>query len=297
MLLLVAGLVALGTVFAARTVLRPAATLAPPSVKTTQILAAARDLPTGTTIKEVDMKWIPWPSDADTSRLYLKGKDEMSALVGAILRDGIRTGEPISQGRVVQPRDHGFLAAVLAPGKRAMTVTLTPSSEVAGFIFPGDHVDVILTHSFNRKDVSETERRVSETILSDVRVLALDQKSDNQSNDPKVAALATLEVSPRQAEKLALAADLVGQAGGAGHGSISLALRSLATDSEASTSTAIPPSLSPEALSSPLEESGPTWDSDVSPAYPSVNGGDDLMQHVQVMRGKETAESSFFRHK
>src|SRR5471030_901632 len=98
-----------------------------------------------------------------------------------------------------------------------MSVTLTPSAEVAGFIFPGDRVDVILTHSFSRKDVSAlTERHVSETVLTNARVLALDQKSDDQTTDPKVAQLATLEVTPRQAEKLVLAADLIGGQGGRG---------------------------------------------------------------------------------
>ena len=165
------------------------------------------DMPTGTILKENDFKWIIWAADAPTSRLYVKGKNDIANLTGAVLREGIRSEEPLTQGRAVQSHEQGFLAAVLAPGKRAMSITLTPSAEVAGFIFPGDHVDVILAHSFSRKDVSSlTERRVSETVLTDVRVLALDQKSDNQTTDPKVAALATVEVTPKQAEKTGIGA-------------------------------------------------------------------------------------------
>lgn len=251
------------------------------TVEATQVLAAARDLPTGTILKEGDMKWIAWGAETEGSKLYIKGKDDMNSLAGAVLREGLRQDEPLLTGQVVQPHDHGFLSAVLTPGKRAMSIALTPSAGVAGFIFPGDHVDVILTHSFSRKDVSDlTERRVSETVVSDARVLALDQKSDNQSTDVKVAQLATIEVTQKQAEKLALATDIVGQAT-SGRGSISLVLRSLAVDE---------PSLV-------AETRNPTWDSDVSPAYPTVNGEDGLMQKVQVMRGKEISESTFERHR
>src|SRR5580704_1128141 len=223
-------LIGVGTFIAFRSTQQP-----PPApevqVKTTEILAAARDLPTGTILKESDMKWIPWAATAEGSKLYVKGTADMGGLIGAVLREGLRADEPFIVGRVVQPHEQGFLAAVLTPGFRAVSVTLTPSAEVAGFIFPGDRVDVILTHAFSRKDMSAlTERHVSETVLADVRVLALDQKSDNQSVEPKVAQTATLEVTSKQAEKLALAADLVGSPSGGSRGTLSLALRSLATE-------------------------------------------------------------------
>jgi pilus assembly protein CpaB len=178
-------------------------------------------------------------------------------------------------------------------------VTLSPNAEVAGFIFPGDHVDVILTHTFSRKDnVDLTERKVSETVLTDVRVLALDQRSDSMSADPKVAQLATLEVTPKQAEKLALAADIVGgQGGGASHGTLSLVLRSLASeDPNGDTAAAV---TAPNAAGGvmPAKVSTTTWDSDVSPAYPGMNGEDSLVQHVHIMRGKDSTDTSFERHK
>lgn len=258
-----------------------------PEVKTTEILAAARDLPTGTILKESDMKWVPWAATADTAKLYIKGTTDMSSLIGAVLREGLRADEPFITGRVVQPHEQGFLAAVLTPGMRAVSITLTPSAEVSGFIFPGDRVDVILTHTFSRKDITEmNDRYVSETVVTNARILALDQKSDNQSVEPKVAATATLEVTPKQAEKIALAIGLVSGPGGSSHGALSLALRSLATEGESATAS-VPAS----------STTGPTWDSDVSPAYPTVNGDDGLMQKVQILRGKEKSETTFERHR
>lgn len=281
-LLLVAAVIAIGTVVAVRGLMTPEATAPAPQavVQTTEVAVAARDLPTGTILKEADLKWLEWPSTADTTPLYVKGQANLSDIAGAVVRDGFRSGEPIMSARVAHPHDQGFLAAVLTPGKRAMSVALSPTAEVAGFVFPGDRVDVILTHSFSRKDVSDlTERRVSEIILQNVRVLALDQRSDNQSTDPKVAQTATLEVDTKQAEKLALAIDMSG-AQGVNKGSISLVLRSLASED-----------------TTPDKKPTPTWDSDVSAAYPTVNGDDSLMQRVQVMRGKTITENTFERHR
>jgi len=324
-LLVAAGFVGLLTILVVRSLLTPQEpqAVAEKPLETAEILAASRDLPIGTVLRESDMKWIPWPAEADVSQFYKKGRDETGKLTGGVLREGLRNGEPFLAGRVVQPHDHGFLAAVLSPGMRAMSMTLSPSSEVAGFIFPGDHVDVILTHSFSRKDVSDlTERRVSETVLRDVRVLALDQKSDSMSADPKVAQLATLEVTPKQAEKLALAQDLAGTTGGGGtHGSLSLVLRSLATEDQPQTTPqAAPQALAPigadgadgatpEGIALPAQnlaapplatgdpESTTTWDSDVSPAFPGVGGTDSIMQRVHIMRGKESTDTSFERRK
>ncbi len=255
-----------------------------PVVETTEVLAAARDLPTGTILKEMDMKWISWAEGAENSKLYVKGKTDMATVTGAVVREGIHADEPIMAGHVVQPHEQGFLAAVLTPGMRAVSVTLTPSAEVAGFIFPGDHVDVVMTHGFTVKQTKDagqtTERRLSETVITDARVLALDQKSDNQSTDPKVAQLATLEVTPKQAEKLILAAD-IGSSNGGGHGSLALVLRSLAAENPAHRKRT-------GGCRRQRVESV-TMDSDISPVFSRVTH----LQNVQVMRGKETTETTF----
>jgi len=215
--------------------------------------------------------------------MVVKGKAVLIDYTGAVVRDGFRAGDPIMTARVAHAKDQGFLAAVLTPGMRAMSVSLSPTSQVAGFIFPGDRVDVILTHSFSRKDVSSlNERRVSETILKNVRVLALDQRSDNQLTDPKVAQLATLEVTAKDAERLALAVDMTSGQMSSNKASITLVLRSLAVDDTAKTEDSA---------------SLPTWDSDVSRSYPSMNGEDSLIHRVQIMRGKESSENTFERHR
>ena len=282
-LLALALLVGIGTFIAFRAAQTPAPVAPAPVAETTEVLAAARDLPTGTILKEIDMKWIPWASSAENSKLYIKGKTDMSTLVGAVVREGMHADEPIESGRLVQPHQQGFLAAVLTPGMRAVSVTLTPGAEVAGFIFPGDHVDVIMTHGFIVKSAKNnsdtTERRLSETIITDARVLALDQRSDNQSTDPKVAQLATLEVTPKQAERLVLASEMGGQANrGSGVGTITLVLRSLAS-TDATAEQAAPSDANPSL----------TMDSDISPVFSRVTH----LQNVQVMRGKETTEATF----
>ena len=283
-LLLAAAVIALGMVFMLRNLTSPE-TVAPvqqPIVQITEIAAAARDLPTGTILKESDLKWVQWASNTDTSALVVKGQKNLADLAGAVVRDGFRSGEPIIAARVAHARDQGFLAAVLTPGMRAMSVSLAPTAQVAGFVFPGDRVDVILTHGFSRKDSEQlVERRISETILRNVRVLALDQRSDNQTNDPKVAQLATLEVSAKEAEKLAMAVDMAsGQSNN--KAALSLVLRSLATEEKQGGEEAA---------------SAPTWDSDVSQAYPSVTGDDGLLHRVQVMRGQNKTENTFERRR
>lgn len=285
-LLLTAGIIALATVFAVQGLVSPdsaAPAQAKPAVASTEVAVAVRDLPTGTILKESDLKWSLWAANADTSKMILKGKANLADFSGAVVRDGFRAGDPIMVSRVAHPRDQGFLAAVLTPGMRAVSVQLTPTAQVAGFVFPGDRVDVILTHGFSRKDVSSLmERRISETILQSVRVLALDQRSDNQSTDPKVAQIATLEVSKKDAEKLALAIDMAsGQSGM--RATLMLALRSLAVEETVA--------------GVKIDDDAPTWDSDVSSSYPAMNGDDGLTHRVQVMRGKTTTENIFERHR
>jgi len=284
-LLLAAATIGLGTVFVVRNILTsqaPGSSDIKPTVQITEVAVAARDLPTGTILKESDLKWTEWPANSDTGAMVVKGKAALADFSGAVVRDGFRSGDPIMTARVAHAKDQGFLAAVLTPGLRAISVALSPTSQVAGFIFPGDRVDVILTHSFSRKDVSSlNERRISETIMKNVRVLALDQRSDNQVTDPKVAQLATLEVSSKDAERLALAVDMTsGQR--ESKASITLVLRSLALD---------------DATKTDETQSPPTWDSDVSRSYPSMNGEDSLIHRVQIMRGKDSSENTFERHR
>ena len=282
-LLFVALVIAMGTMFLARSMMSPQSTASAPAEPSGEVLAAARDLPIGTILKDTDVKWMAWPPAAQSASLFVKGTADKSVVIGSVLRKSVRSDEPLSTSQVVNSHAQGFLAAVLQPGMRAMAISVNPGGDVAGFIFPGDRVDVILSHTISRKDDPNLiDRHMSETVLTDVRVLALDQKTDDQANDPKIAQLATLEVTPRQAEHLALAAQL---------GSLSLSLRSLATGD----SLPNPPSPGELPAADLLPTHSQTWDSDISQAFPTPGGNDNLLQKVQIMRGKTTSETTFER--
>lgn len=308
-LLLVAFVIAITTALVARVMMSskeaPIQTAAPaPAPKTMEVLVASRDLPAGTLLKSEDMKWQIWPLDEAATGLMVKEKekDAVDTMAGAVVRQGMRAGEPLMQGRVVRKKDQGFMAAVLNPGMRAISVSLTPTGGVAGFVFPGDHVDVLVTHQVGSKgsDMTPGGHRVAETLLTDVRVLALDQQASDQMTEPKVAKIATLEVLPRQAEALAVASDM---------GTISLALRSLepgpaedvktakgeqnkgsADDLALSAKELLPPGAT---SSADAPASDYTWDSDVSRVIHGPNNRSGSVQRVQIMRGKETSEATF----
>ncbi|MZR31909.1 Flp pilus assembly protein CpaB [Sneathiella litorea] len=189
-----------------------------------RILVAATDLPAGTLVQEQHLKWQAWPEDDDVKDLYVVEKvGELSDFIGTVVRQGVIAGEPITDSRMVKPGQSGFLAAVLNPGKRAVSIPVDMTSGIAGFVFPGDRVDVILTHSIVKESEMEGEtsgaRRASETILTDVRVVAMDQSTNDQNQEAAVRRVATLEVSPKGAEIVAVAREL---------GGLSLSLRALA---------------------------------------------------------------------
>jgi len=190
----------------------------------TMILVAKGNLPAGQFVRPENLRWQPWPNDGIAPSYIVQGQRQLEDFIGAVVRSAIGDGEPVTETRLVRPRDRGFLAAVLNPGYRAVTVNLTPSSGIAGFMFPGDHVDIIVTLSIQseEKDGGKThDNRASETVLHDVRVLAIDQRADDQSKDIVVGKTATLEVTPKQAEVVAVVSAV---------GQISLSLRSLARD-------------------------------------------------------------------
>jgi pilus assembly protein CpaB len=186
-----------------------------------QILVAKKNLPTGVFLKPEDVDWRPWPKEGLAPSYYLKGKVEKTALIGAIVRRGITAGEPISDGKIAKPGDQGFLAAVLDPGMRAITVSINQTSGIAGFVFPGDRVDLLLTAEIPDTDGSGQKRFAAETVLTKIRVLAMDQRVNDIENTPKVSKTITVEVTPKQAEMIAVAGHL---------GNLSLTLRSLAQE-------------------------------------------------------------------
>ena len=145
-----------------------------------------------------------------------------ASLMGQVVRYPITAGQPVTRGSLVGPQDRGFLAAALTAGMRAITVPVNTSSGVAGFVFPGDHVDLVLTSNVEGGGDGPT-LKVSETIIRNIRVLATDQRTDEKDKDGKTTVKTfsnvTLEVTPRIAEKIAVAQSL---------GTLSLSLRSIA---------------------------------------------------------------------
>ncbi|NKB22117.1 MAG: Flp pilus assembly protein CpaB [Alphaproteobacteria bacterium] len=190
-----------------------------------RVIVSARDLGAGSFIKADHLRWQAWPKDGLAPSYLTQPKYKRQSYVGAVVRRGIAAGEPVTSSRIVKPGDRGFLAAVVRPGLRAVAVPLNATSSIAGLVFPGDRVDLILSHRFESEAAKKSDRKlrhVSETVLTNVRVLAIDQSTDDQKAAKKgVPKTATLEVSPKQAEMVAVALNL---------GSLSLSLRSLAND-------------------------------------------------------------------
>lgn len=194
---------------------------AAPEIVLPEVLVASDMLPAGLVIKHDHLRWQKWPQDGLTEGYVVKSETTgIESLVGSVVRAGIGPGEPITENRIVRPGDRGFLAAILQPGMRAVAVPINATSGIAGLIFPGDKVDVILTHTINgERETEDRVRRASETVLRDIRVLATDQRTDRQDGEASLAKTVTLEVTQKQAEMLSVVTEI---------GKLSLSLRSLA---------------------------------------------------------------------
>lgn len=185
-----------------------------------KVLVAQRTLPAGTIITADAVRYQPWPEELVQDAYFLSGETDMAKLLGTVARYPITAGEPVTRGALVAPGDRGFLAAALAPGMRAVTVPVSAKTGVGGFVFPGDRVDLVLTQTVSGAEGQAL--RASETIVGNLRVLATNQSTEKEVVDGKTVVrelkTVTLEVTPRIAEKIAVAQEI---------GDISLSLRSL----------------------------------------------------------------------
>ncbi|MCP5365588.1 MAG: Flp pilus assembly protein CpaB [Hyphomicrobiales bacterium] len=193
-----------------------------------EILVATKELATGMFIKPDHLRWQKWPEEGVSDNYIVKGEGSgEESFAGAVVRSRLYVGEPITADRVVHPGEQGFLAAVLEPGKRAISVPVDATRGVAGFVFPGDQVDVLLTIKVSviaEEEGGQAETRYfSQTLMDAVRVLGVDQDVDNEGGGARVAKTATLEVTPKQAERIAVALEL---------GELSLTLHSIAKEDE-----------------------------------------------------------------
>lgn len=207
----------------------PQAAAAPVVPAGPEVLVATRALPVGTIIDAEALKFQTWPKGLVQPAYFTKDAGENgeppvdpASLLGSVVRTEITAGQPITQGSLIKPGDRGFLAAALGPGMRAVTVAVSATSSVAGFVFPGDRVDIVLTQQVAGGGDGEP-LKVSETILRNLRVLATDQRTSgtNQAGQAEVRqfSMVTLEATPKIAEKIAVAQTF---------GQLSLSLRSIA---------------------------------------------------------------------
>jgi pilus assembly protein CpaB len=262
------------------------------------VLIARSTVQRGQILRPDDLAWEPWPEGGIDKNYILLGSRTPETYAGWVARQPIAAGEPLIESKIVAPGNRGFLAAVLHPGMRAVSVPVTVISGIAGFVFPGDQVDLIVTYSIQDRPVPGQapgttgpllEHKISETVLRNVRVIAIDQKLESKPGEATVAKTATFEVTPKESEIIALANEM---------GKLSLSLRSLVpspdelkhqvSDSSVDSST--------EAPNSPLSETY-TVDSDISPLLhgpsnsPKQGGGLDG-GNVTILRGGQSTVTS-----
>lgn len=223
-----------------------------PDIAMVDVLVAAQSLGAGTLLGPDDLRWQPWPEDNLGTTFITRPSanepsgddrigddrgldqadprqaDPKSELLGSVVRQPIADATPIAATNLLQPGDRGFLAAVLSPGKRAISIAVDETTGLAGLVFPGDHVDLVMTH--RAADAGgfgawPGSRQASETVLSDIRILALDQRLESIDGVAQQARTATLEVSPQEAETIALARNM---------GDLTLTLNSARPDPAAS---------------------------------------------------------------
>lgn len=203
----------------------PVAPVAAPTtaMDTVDILVAVGDIGIGQVVAPADIKWQVWPTAAAGPNFIRKSDkpDAVQQIAGSIARTPFVAGEPIREAKLIKGNGSGFMAAILPAGMRAISTEISPETGAGGFILPNDHVDVILSRRDKEAEkAAGNEVHTSEIILSNVRVLAIDQTIQEKDGQRVVVGkTATLELAPRQAETLALARQL---------GTLNLALRSIA---------------------------------------------------------------------
>ncbi len=247
------------------------------------ILVAARPLRAGNLLVMDDVGTTEVGNEPPPPGSYGDSIAARSILRGAMVRRSLAANDPILAGDVLNPGDRGFLAAVLGTGMRAVTVGVDSVSGTAGLIWPGDHVDLLLTQSIDDKEQPLDHRISGETVLANLRVIAVDQQlvqggqgsQANPTGTGNANRTVTLEATSYDAERIAVASRL---------GKISLVVRSAADDqpgAETSSST-VPPATAPIA-----------WGGDVSPALrdhlPGTSGG-----VIRINRGTKDVEEVRF---
>lgn len=277
----VALLLAVGTAILARSWLAqraaqvraavPVAHAPPPK----EVLVARAAISRGHVLKPADFTWQRWPEGPIDPAYILSGAHPARSFSGWVAREPFAPGEPITTAKIVAPGDRGFLAAVLRPGMRAVSVPVTATSGISGFIFPGDRVDLLVIQTVPAPPgaVNAQPHKEAETVLRNIRVLAVDQRLAGKDGEAALAHTATLEVTPKQSEIIAVASDM---------GRLSLSLRGLADARH---------SKAPDSLNK-AKNATYTLDSEVNPLLPKpfVGKGNQNATTITILRGNGNAE-------
>lgn len=236
------------------------------TTESVNVLVAKSNLPQGLILAREHVEWKPWPEKGVSKNYLMEGREKLDDIIGNVVRGGILAGEPIAKGRVIAPGDRGFLAAVLRPDMRAVSIKVKAETSVSGFIKPGDQVDLLLIHSATPPNADPpVPHKLAETILSDIRVIAVDQRPDDQSGSASVSKTITLEVTKKQAEIVLVSTQI---------GTMSVVLRSLAR-----------PDVHPDQIAKAPDLKTRTWDSEASRVLPPLGSPTNQMQ---VIRGVES---------
>ena len=201
---------------------KPAPTEPVAQLQTVDVLVAKSDIGLGQTVTPEDMQWQTWPATTASNTFIRRNErpDATTQIAGSIARAPFIAGEPIREPKLVKANGSGFMAAILPTGMRAISTEISPESGAGGFILPNDRVDVILSKRDKNPDRTGPDVVNSEIILSNVRVLAIDQApKEKDGQNAVVGKTVTLELKPEQAETLARARQT---------GTLALALRSIA---------------------------------------------------------------------
>ena len=191
-------------------------------LQTVDVLVAKNEIGLGQQVKPDDLQWQTWPSTTASSN-FIKRTDRPEAtkeITGSIARYPFIAGEPIREPKLVKADGSGFMAAILPSGMRAVSTEITPETAAGGFILPNDRVDVVLTRREKNPEKGGADVISSEVVLSNVRVLAIDQApKEQEGKNAVVGRTTTLELKPEQVETLQRSRQM---------GTLSLALRSIA---------------------------------------------------------------------
>jgi pilus assembly protein CpaB len=198
------------------------------NLPTVEVLIAKNDIGLGQSVKPEDLQWQAWPA-ATASSAFIRRDNRPEAqtqIAGSIARVPLMQGEPIREQKLVRAEGSGFMAAILPSGMRAVSTEISAETGAGGFILPNDRVDIVLTRHLKNPDGGNTngpmggnDLVISEIILTNIRVLAIDQApKEKDGQNAVVGKTVTLELRPDQVAKLSAARQ---------GGTLTLALRSI----------------------------------------------------------------------